>query len=111
MPFSPIGEKLESRKSPCLLIETAFFASLSVDLGYNLQCFSLIVQRNQLVATQRQLRVGLPFIITKLHLVHIRREDLHHCADFTTLELAFWQVLKQRYGVKQFNLSLWHYRF
>jgi hypothetical protein len=30
---SSMGEKLESRKGLCLLIETAFFTALSVDLG------------------------------------------------------------------------------
>src|SRR5712692_974679 len=32
-PFHLLSEKPESRKSPCLLIETAFFTFLSVDLG------------------------------------------------------------------------------
>ena len=37
MPLSSMGEKLDSRKSPCLLIETVLFTVLSVDLGSTLE--------------------------------------------------------------------------
>lgn len=59
----------------------------------NSQSFTAIVERHELLAGQRQLRICAPFVVTEFDFVNSRSQDLDHGPDFAAFEPMFWNVL------------------
>ncbi len=49
---------------------------------------------DNLVGAQGKLRVCSPFVIAKLNLVSIRRENFNYCSNFTSLKLTLRQIFQ-----------------
>src|SRR6266404_108935 len=79
--------------------------------GNNLQRFSLIVKRDNLIDAQGKLRVCSSSDIREFHLENIGCKNLYNRSYFATLQLALGEIVNQCHGIKQFDLLLGHYLF
>lgn len=51
------------------------------------------MERHELLATQRQLRICASFVVAKFNFVNSRSEDLDHGPNFSSFEAMLWNIL------------------
>ena len=57
------------------------------------QGFAAGVEWDELVATQRELRIGFTAVVAELDFVGVGTKQFDHGADLSGLQFPFWQVV------------------